>query len=102
MELNDEENHGNVILASFDWNPHNFFHGPHQSIRANDPHYLKRNVSINLNNHTQSGHESEFLNSQSAHYQKSYQTYVENKSISSLTRKPYNKYTTPLVKIIFV
>ena len=98
MELNDEVNHGNVTLVSFDWNPHNLFHGPHQSIRANDPHYLKRNVSVNLNNHTQSGHDTEFLNSQSAQYQKSYQTYVENKSISSFTGLTENGAIPPMVK----
>jgi hypothetical protein len=45
MELKDRVDHGDVILASFDWNPHNLFHGPHQSIRENDPHYKKKRSS---------------------------------------------------------
>jgi hypothetical protein len=92
MELKDRVDHGDVILASFDWNPHNLFHGPHQSIRENDPHY-KKNVPVDFNYH-----DTEFLSSQSAQYQKSYQTYVGNKSIPSFTGLTENSATLPMVK----
>ncbi|CAF0908123.1 unnamed protein product [Brachionus calyciflorus] len=94
-ELKDKIEHGNLILASFDYNPRNLFHGP--SNRANDPHH-KKNPKLDLNNNTNFGHDTEFLQFQSDQFKNSYQNYVKNKSLRSFSDLDQNKATPSMQK----
>jgi hypothetical protein len=74
------------------------FHGPHQSLRENDPNYKKRYVKVNLTTNTQDGHDTEFLRFQTNEYTRTYKNCVKYKSIEAFTRLTKNQATPPMQK----
>lgn len=96
-QLVNKKFHGLIICAAYLWSPYNLFHGPRPDKRQNDPHYAM-NVTIDLNNNTQNGHDTEFLSHQTNEYVDSYNDYLRNKSIRSFSSLKENKVALAMIK----